>query len=743
MSSGPRGVQKSAQAPIGVTSLSSSQPSGLDASIWAPKPTLRDLPGLRRTRDWDDSGYYTHPIAMPFTRIPLNMLPQYAWNGGVKPRSNSNASTSAKAPAPHLNARPVGSKDAVTTVRPTPVQNATVGISEQVPNTSSASIHANVAGTTKSVAQSLVKTPQKSEVRNVAGNNPPKDSYVPPHLRIAEPRTQLLEPEKGQKTANNKTSPTTDSHDSAERRKYHVVAPSAIGALSPVAESSPSKLSQGNPEASACDAGSFTLVATTDPELKLAPHLRVPKSLATPALTESQSLMKNQSNAKTTAKLESEKGSKKAGMNGFSKSVFPEDDSKAANGQMNVATGKNDVASQSKGQQKDKQPANEVRAWYRLAEVPHPFVGWDDNRAESPEDWDTRSHVAVPPTKEQKSALESWVESSESAFHEASTYVDTALPEFTLGTGLIHDGSLSAGLPDQAHSTRRLWNDPLTMERSEQTAQSMIEEHNAQRQAEITEAKKQQGMPEAPLTKQEQRQRRQILRQQNEELAKIPNPYKPKADIYIRPAQIRDLPQIVEIYNHYIKTSAVALELDPLDQATWRHRMDDCRREGFEMYVAVQKAAQGNGRNRRDNCEPIYGFAYAEDQNGKRSSTRFAAIAQVYVSWMHLRIGVGRCLLDRVMAMLNINHHHKQGVDWVGDPPLKQREIKKVLIEIPYWDDSDEERAIFRMEQSENTGQMNRASGWKARFLESVQFEYSSTLRGVGFKQASLDKGKT
>ena len=127
------------------------------------------------------------------------------------------------------------------------------------------------------------------------------------------------------------------------------------------------------------------------------------------------------------------------------------------------------------------------------------------------------------------------------------------------------------------------------------------------------------------------------------------------------------------------------MELDPLTDAKWTERMEDCRGDGFDMFVAVQKTATGSGRSRRAHAreEPVFGFTYAEATYGKRNSGRFTATVQVYVNWRHLHIGVGRCLMDRVMTMLNFNHDCKPGVEYVGAKPLMQREVKKVVIGKP------------------------------------------------------------
>lgn len=140
-----------------------------------------------------------------------------------------------------------------------------------------------------------------------------------------------------------------------------------------------------------------------------------------------------------------------------------------------------------------------------------------------------------------------------------------------------------------------------------------------------------------------------------------------------------------EIYNHYIKYSAVAMELDPLTDEDWIGRMEDCRADRFDMFVAVQKTANGHGQNRRGHAkeELVFGVTYAEATYGKRNSGRFTATVQVYVNWRHPRLGVGRCLMDRVMTMLNFNHDCKPGVEYSGEKPLMQREVKKVVIGKP------------------------------------------------------------
>ena len=374
----------------------------------------------------------------------------------------------------------------------------------------------------------------------------------------------------------------------------------------------------------------------------------------------------------------------------------------------------------------------QARGWEKAA-ASQKVSAWNDNQSNHTKQREGRSSPSVSPEQKSKD-LESWNQKKQVIAAEETVFIDITSPAFASGEGVINDGSISDPISEEAHRTHRLPNDPMTAARADQTAQSRID---------VFRANSSDATPEKQLSKGERRQMREALRARDLEFAKLPNPYKPAADIYIRPALPKDLQQITDIYNYYIKTSAIALELDELTRDVWTMRMDDCRDEGYEMYVAVQKAAGGMGHARRDAREPVFGFAYAEDQNDKRSSCRFTAVVQVYVDFRHLRMGVGRCLLDRIMALLNPNHYLKKGIDWVGDEPMIRRNLKKVMIEIPYWDDHEEEKAICWMRKDDQAGTMHREAGWKSAFLNGIRFEHVGTIPGIGFKKGTLEKGKS
>ena len=710
--------------------------AGLEASMWAPqtqKHSLRNLPGLRPPPPahpvWDNSNGYTAPSKIG-SRLSLNQLSKHAYREVVKFESaNKESATAPRSTSGHselITSSVLGKTNAA-----------------DLPSASKITGPERV----QSLAQGSSEQSNDLEPRHDIKDKSTLTPYVPPHLRTPEPRRKKAIEAKGKQRVGDDNSSNSPSFvstrpsipRSAESKDVYrdplIGSSPTLVASSPLAESSSVQVSRGQPTVSAsASLAPTTTSAIIDEEhktvsarnAKLPPHLRAPKpKVVLPSKPKGQEeAVKPNGNA--TSQPTTLQGEHKEEKRQEGAATDKKGDGSAAR-----TTPK--ASSRSNGQSKDKQNATNSKEWDKPSKPVHPLLDWEGKRNGHHDDWEGRRRDSIS-AREQLQIFESWTQASESAADVAAAHLDIASPAFILGTGIVHNGSLSTGLSDEAHFTRRLPNDPLTHARAEQTAQSIVKERMAKMREEGTEPRS---------TKKQTREYREALRQRDLESKSMPNPYAPTADIYIRPAQIKDLPQITDTYNHYVRTSAITLELDLLTRDMWRTRMEDCREEGYEMYVAVQKGGKGNGTARRDNREAIFGFAYAEDQSDRRSSCRFSAIVQVYVNWKHLRIGVGRCLLDRVMATVNINHHDRRGVDWVDDKRLTQREIKTVMIEIPYWDSTDEERAVYQMAKNERTGQMERVPGWKASFLEKVGFEHAYTAKSIGFKKASLEKGKS
>ena len=160
----------------------------------------------------------------------------------------------------------------------------------------------------------------------------------------------------------------------------------------------------------------------------------------------------------------------------------------------------------------------------------------------------------------------------------------------------------------------------------------------------------------------------------------------PKANVYLRPVHLSDVAQITNIYNHYVRNSVQAAELEDTGLSDWRDRVKGATEEKLAFIVAVLKSnkvmghankrGRGNQRERGFGRrrplptpeafeETIVGFAYAEDHAGKHTMYEFVAELQLFVDPNHTRQGVGRVLMDRMIASLDHGYHTSSPVEFI------------------------------------------------------------------------------
>ena len=318
---------------------------------------------------------------------------------------------------------------------------------------------------------------------------------------------------------------------------------------------------------------------------------------------------------------------------------------------------------------------------------------------------------------EHVSALEAWVDDRLQQIPSQPVFTATSSAGFVDGTE-IPDGELVHSSPtDEDHGTRRL-TDPFTAAKGNQTAQNAIEKFQQKKQLESPKPHK--------YTKEEKRELREAHRQIQKYYLEMEknNPNKPDIDIYIRRAEINDLGPITEIYNWYIENTCIALELKAMEPSQWQARMDTCRDEGFEMFVAVLKL--GKGERQHSSRERVCGFVYANELGGRAHSYRFTAQIEVYVSQEYLHRGIGRCLFDRMMAIVDFNHPPSGGVEWRGPPMLNIREISRIHVEVPYFADDAAEVEAMEWKKAWLCGSKGRGR---------MHFQHYATQPGFGFKK--------
>jgi phosphinothricin acetyltransferase len=106
--------------------------------------------------------------------------------------------------------------------------------------------------------------------------------------------------------------------------------------------------------------------------------------------------------------------------------------------------------------------------------------------------------------------------------------------------------------------------------------------------------------------------------------------------LVIRAATAADIPAITAIYDHAVRHGTASFELDPPDAAEMARRRQALVDGGFPYLVAEADGA-------------VAGYAYAGPYR-PRPAYRWSVEDSVYVAPARQRRGVGRTLLDRLVA---------------------------------------------------------------------------------------------
>lgn len=342
-------------------------------------------------------------------------------------------------------------------------------------------------------------------------------------------------------------------------------------------------------------------------------------------------------------------------------------------------------------------------------EFEHPLAGWDGGWGPAPVEWGGRPSFDHRDTRHVKSMHEWLHERAREALHNPSM-LNTTDPGFETGEALAA-GDVVLGSPiDKKDHETVLPDDDFTKVKYVETAADAVKKHRSKIKVEKEE------------TKLERRLFRQSMREAQASYVLLPNPHTPQANIYIRPAEGRDMKQISEIYNHYIEHSVVVAERSQLTEQQWRARWVDATESNYAFLVAVQLSAKGGGYSRRTSHETICGFAYADDFGDIGNAWRFTCELQCYVGNWTLRMGIGKSLIDRLLGALDPNYVVRAGARFEGGANFIRYEgggvrvIRKVVISLPY---SAKDEATLK---------------WQKEWLEGFQFEHVATLPGIGRK---------
>ena len=313
----------------------------------------------------------------------------------------------------------------------------------------------------------------------------------------------------------------------------------------------------------------------------------------------------------------------------------------------------------------------------RALELEAPIAGWNGQKPMGPPVWDNEGMYDNNDGRQRKQ-MQQWLDQSVVEATDSPVKVDVENASFTEGHALA-DGEIELnGQVDPEEHETFLPTDPLTVSRAHETAEDRAVAYQQKLRDEVVESKE------------ERRMWRQIIKDREANEVIPPNRHKPKANIYIRPAEAGDMAQITEIYNHYVRTAVVASERTPLTVAQWRARWQGSMDEHYAFIVAVQMSAKGPSHNRRQANELVIGFAYAEDYGDSDGVYRYTCEVQFWVHHDYPRVGVGKTLVDRMIFSLDPVYCTRGGTPFVGgEDELHymwggRKIVARILILIPY-----------------------------------------------------------
>jgi L-amino acid N-acyltransferase YncA len=108
------------------------------------------------------------------------------------------------------------------------------------------------------------------------------------------------------------------------------------------------------------------------------------------------------------------------------------------------------------------------------------------------------------------------------------------------------------------------------------------------------------------------------------------------SNLSIRPATPADIPAITRIYAHAVRHGTASFELEPPDEAEMARRQQTLLDGGYPYLVAETDGT-------------VAGYAYAAPYRA-RPAYRFSVENSIYVARDAHRRGIGRVLLDRLIA---------------------------------------------------------------------------------------------
>lgn len=218
--------------------------------------------------------------------------------------------------------------------------------------------------------------------------------------------------------------------------------------------------------------------------------------------------------------------------------------------------------------------------------------------------------------------------------------------------------------------------------------------------------------------------KKQIMKRKGDE-ARL-NRIKPDAErFFLRAARAEDMVQVRDIYNKYIDSTVVVPETCHRTETDMERRRHNIKLDKMHFIVACERGQVIKGRKKRNTedivlADKILGFAYVNDWYDLKSIYRFTLDLELFVHQEYYNKGIGSCLLDKMLGLLDPFYLERGGYDTQGeelDGVGPSRVCKQIMIHYRY--------------EADKKDKLRRVAGWLEQW---PAFKKVGDLEGVGYK---------
>ena len=208
-----------------------------------------------------------------------------------------------------------------------------------------------------------------------------------------------------------------------------------------------------------------------------------------------------------------------------------------------------------------------------------------------------------------------------------------------------------------------------------------------------TENRKRTERAKRDAQREKRRRAQEKARKFSDDIA-VPSPdaIRPGLNLYIRSAKAADVPRVREIYNYYVQFTTHVPHMQQRTDKDVHQVRNECLTNNLPFLVACERGEVMKGRRNKNEGdiilpEKVVGFAFANDYSSMRDMYRFTAEIEVYVDGTYYLKGIAKCLLDKLIGMLDSDYLEKGGYDTVGEELEgigPSRVISNILFNLPY-----------------------------------------------------------